>query len=263
MGLDIAVSLKTTNKVQDFFRENNYTLKGTPFEKFIDRNDNMYWNIGLNSICDGRIDTNILDKQLFDRCDDISPNIKLCFRLIKFICAHTFSYLYMGKKCQFKKVEVRYHEPLYSSFILKQLLYDEVNKFSSSENWKNADICARLVSILENFVSGYSLKDLIAEHGEKRKLTVISSGKLFQKILTGMIEFLHKSDVKSFLNPKIQNNSNEIVLVVSEVMMKVNESALNPLTANVPICKSTDWFDNQLGMIDFFRFPDLDYLNRH
>ena len=229
VSLDIAVSVKTTTKVEDFFREYNSPLKGTPFEKSIDRSDNMYWNIQINGFDDGRIDTNIFEKQLFDKCDDISPNIKLCFRLVKFICAHTFPYYYMGKKCQFKKEELCYHKPVYSSFILKQLLYDEINKFPSSENWKSADICARLVSILKNFVSGHSFKELIAEHREKRKLTDISSGKLFQKVLTGLIEFFHNSGVKGFLNPKIQNNSNEIVLVVSEVIMKVNESALKAL----------------------------------
>ena len=153
LSLDISISIKTSTKLQDIFRKVNFALTGTPFENSIDRNDNVYWNSELNgNIPGGRIDTNIFDKQLFDKCDHISPNIKLCFRLVKFICAHTFPYNYKGKKCQFMKEEVRYHKPVYSSFILKQLLYKEVKKFPSSEYWKNVDIYTRIASILENFV---------------------------------------------------------------------------------------------------------------
>ena len=99
-----------------------------------------------------------------------------------------------GKKCQFTKEEKRYHKPAYSSFILKQLLYKEVNKFSSSEHWKNVDIFTRIASILENFISGDSLKELIAgDFPEGEKSTLGGQGKLFQNVLTGLIEFLHKS----------------------------------------------------------------------
>ena len=231
LSVDIAISVKTSTKLQDFFRKVNFPLTGTPFENSIDKNDNVYWNSELNGdIPNGRIDTNIFDKQLFDKCDDISPNIKLCFRLVKFICAHTFPYNYKGKKCQFKKEEVRYHKPEYSSFILKQLLYKEVNKFPSREHWKNVDICTRLASILENFVSGHSINELIAGDFDKGEKSILGEqGKLFRKVLTGLIEFLHKSGVKNFPKPKMQRNSNEIVLVASEVIMKANESAVKYL----------------------------------
>ena len=231
LSVDIAISVKTSTKLQDIFRKVNFPLIGTPFENSIDRNDNVYWNSELNgNIPGGRIDTNIFDKQLFDKCDHISPNIKLCFRLVKFICAHTFPYNYKGKKCQFKKEEVRYHKPVYSSFILKQLLYKEVKKFSSSEYWKNVDIYTRIASILENFVSGHSLKELIAgDAAEGENFTLGGQGKLFQNVLTGLIEFLHKSEVKNFLKPKMLGNSSEIVLVASDVIMKANEYAVKVL----------------------------------
>ena len=231
LSIDIAISVKTSTKLQDFFKKVNFPLAGTPFENSIDRNDPVYWNSELNGeIPNGRIDTNIFDKQLLDKCDDISPNVKLCFRLAKFICAHTFPYNYKEKKCQFKKEEVCYHKPVYSSFILKQLLYKEVIKFPSSEHWKDVDICTRLASILENFVSGHSVKELIAGDFYMGENSILGEqGKLSQEVLTGLIEFLHESGVKHFLKPKVLSNSNEIVLVASEVIMKAKESAVKAL----------------------------------
>ena len=58
---------------------------------------------------------------------------------------------------------------------------------------KNVDIHARLASFLEDFVSSHSFKELIAEHHQNRGLTDVSSGKLFQKVLTGLIGFFQKS----------------------------------------------------------------------
>ena len=231
LSLDIAISLKTTTKVRDFFRKFDFPLKGTPFEKSIDRNDNMYWNCHLSEGAGhGRIDTNIFDKQLFDKCDDISPNIKRCFRLIKFISAHTFPFNYKETKCQIKKEEVNCHKPVYSSFTQKQLLYKEVNKYPSSEHWKNIDICARLASILENFASGHSSEEVMAGGFLLGEKTLIgSSGGLFRKVLTGLIEYLHKSEVKIFSEPKMLSSSKEIVFEASEVIMNANESALKAL----------------------------------
>ena len=73
LSVDIAISVKTSTKLQDIFRKVNFPLIGTPFENSIDRNDNVYWNSELNgNIPGGRIDTNIFDKQLFDPKLDIS-----------------------------------------------------------------------------------------------------------------------------------------------------------------------------------------------
>ena len=257
LSLDISISIKTSTKLQDIFREVNFPLTGTPFENSIGRNDNVYWNSKLNGkIPGGRIDTNIFDQQLFYKYDDISSNIKLCFRLVKFICAHTFPYDYKGKKCQFKKEEKRYHKPAYSSFILKQLLYKEVNKFSSSEHWKNVDIFTRIASILENFISGDSLKELIAgDFPEGEKSTLGGQGKLFQNVLTGLIEFLHESEVKRFSKPKMLSNINEIVLVASDIIVKASESTVKTLYGTW--CGDT-WCDENFSFYKFGLFaPNL------
>ena len=71
LSVDIAISVKTSTKLQDIFRKVNFPLIGTRFENSIDRN--VYWNSELNgNIPGGRIDTNIFDKQLFDPKLDIS-----------------------------------------------------------------------------------------------------------------------------------------------------------------------------------------------
>ena len=49
------------------------------------------------------------------------------------------------------------------------------------------------------------------------------------KVLTGLIEFLHKNGVKHFLKPKMQSNSLKIVLVASEVTVRAKESAVEAL----------------------------------
>ena len=84
VSLDLAISIKTTTTLQEYYRRKNLSLKNTPFEQSIDYNENIYWNELLSS-GSPRIDTNIFDKQLFETCDAISPNIKLCFRVFKFV----------------------------------------------------------------------------------------------------------------------------------------------------------------------------------
>lgn len=48
-------------------------------------------------------------------------------------------------------------------------------------------------------------------------------------MLTGLVGFLYESGVKNFPKPKMLSNSDEIVLVASEVIVKVKESAVKAL----------------------------------
>ena len=64
---------------------------------------------------------------------------------------------------------------------------------------------------------------------EGENFTLGGQGKLFQNVLTGLIEFLHKSEVKSFSKPKMLSNINEIVLVASAIIVKASESAVKTL----------------------------------
>ena len=89
-----------------------------------------------------------------------------------------------------------------------------------------------------------SLKELIAgDVSEGENFTLGGQGKLFQNVLTGLIEFLHKSEVKNFLKPRMLSNSSEIVLVASDVIVKANESAVKVLYST--------WCD---GDYSFYKF---------
>ena len=68
LSLDMALGLKTTTTAQEFFERSNFHLKGTPFTGLIDMNDNMFWFCRVDNYHDGRVDTKLFDKQLFEKC---------------------------------------------------------------------------------------------------------------------------------------------------------------------------------------------------
>ena len=68
LSLDMALGLKTTTTAQEFFERSNFHLKGTPFTGLIDMNDNMCWFCRVDNYHDGRVDTKLFDKQLFEKC---------------------------------------------------------------------------------------------------------------------------------------------------------------------------------------------------
>ena len=86
---------------------------------------------------------------------------------------------------------------------------------------------------------------------EGEKSTLGGQGKLFQNVLTGLIEFLHKSEVKSFSKPKMLSNINEIVLVASAIIVKASESAVKTLYGTW--CGDT-WCDENFSFYKFGLF---------
>ena len=78
VSLDLAISIKTTTTLQEYYRRKNLSLKNAPFEQSIDYNENIYWNELLSS-GSPRIDTNIFDKQLFETCDANIAKHKIMF----------------------------------------------------------------------------------------------------------------------------------------------------------------------------------------
>ena len=250
LRLDLAICLIKPTTVGEYFTENNFPLKGTPFENAIHWHDNICWNYNINfdykrNNPDGRIDTNILDKQMFARCDVISPNIKLCYRILKFICAHTFPYKRRTVLCELKKEPVGYSKPVYSSYILKQLLFREIINFETSENWKNDVIHIRLASILNRVLTFSSVKDLIDEDSETELFGTEGHEKPFQEALVRLIEWLRKGCGKVFLTPEFlkSNNNNDVTITAvnpersrklnytfsSCVIISANESVLENL----------------------------------
>ena len=241
VSLDLALALKLSTTVQELFESSKFPLSGTPFEGSINRNVNMYWNCEMGRDFQGRVDTNIFDKKLFEKCNSISPNTKLCCRIAKFICAHTFPCTYKSQYCLLKRKWVSYTKPIYSSYVLKQLFFREINKFPSSDDWKINVIPVRLASILENFLIGSLMKDFI---DEKSEISIEEPEKPFREVLIKLIEWFRNDCQKTTLNAKLLNtNYSEIVRVTvakgvtgefrpavgSSIIMRASESVLSTI----------------------------------
>lgn len=82
--IDLAFSTKTDIIVEDYLKDKGLPLRGTPFENCLDRNKNVYMNLGASD-SNNRIDTNLFDKCFFSLCNKISPNIKMIYRIMKYI----------------------------------------------------------------------------------------------------------------------------------------------------------------------------------
>ena len=81
VSIELAMPIRTFATVQEFFHQLNFPLKDTLFEQSIDFYENMYWNFEKFD----RPDANIFDKQMFETCDRVSRNVRLCYRALKFI----------------------------------------------------------------------------------------------------------------------------------------------------------------------------------
>ena len=160
ISLDLAISVKTTTILQEYYRLENCSLKNTPFEQSIDCNENIYWN---ELVKDGRarVDTNVFDKQFFEICDALSPNIKLCFRILKLLRDCFFPCLWKKRKNLVLEREERYITQRFPSYLLKQVLFQEVIEFQCSEEWKNNCIHLRIASMLQKCLHSSSFKDLL------------------------------------------------------------------------------------------------------
>ena len=173
ISLDLAVSLKSKDTMQKYLETMELSFKGTPFEETIESNEfsnHCFPFINEGEPCrifkpfkECRIDTNYFDKCMFDRCDKISPNIKLTFRITKFICSKVFPRYCKNHKCVLQRTKVCDFEPFISSYVLKQLLFREVIEFPSSKDWSVALIHLRVISLLKRLQKVTQLSDPIKQ----------------------------------------------------------------------------------------------------
>ena len=176
VSLDLAVSLKSKNfTYHKHLEKMDMFLKDTPFEETIESDGFSYHCFpfacegeDIDHFGDCRLDTNYFDKCMFDTCEKISPNIKLCFRITKFICSRFFPKLWSEQRCMIKRKEMNVFQPIISSYILKQLLFREVIDFPSSENWSAALIHLRLTSLLKRLQKVTNVYDLLNPSEIKR-----------------------------------------------------------------------------------------------
>ena len=168
LSLDLAICSKASTTVKEYF-DSRKPLRGTPFETLFDEKKNVYWSWCLHDVwlLDisshkkpqaylGRVNTNYFDKLLFEAMDNINSNIKLCFRILKFV-----------RDCYFPSIFNTYYDHLsgeeevfmpkeFPSYILKQVLFRELIKFPNHKHWKSNLIPARIASMLEKVLNGDS-----------------------------------------------------------------------------------------------------------
>ena len=146
-SIDLAISIKTSITIQEYFSSVKSALKVTPFEDSIDINEKMYWNCAFR-LGASRANTNIFDKQISETCDEISPNIRLCYRVFKFIRDCFFPLSFGESWCYFLGSYKNCLKVCFSSYSLKKVLFQDVIEFPSSDLWKNDFIQLRIASML-------------------------------------------------------------------------------------------------------------------
>ena len=223
VSLDLAISIKTTTTLREYYRRKNLSLKNTPFEQSIDYNENIYWNKLLSGGCP-RIDTNIFDKQLFETCDAISPNIKLCFRILKFVRDCFFPCFWRKRKDHVSEKEEYYITQRFSSYLLKQVLFQEVIEFQCSEVWKNNCIHLRIASMLQKCLDYYLFKDIL---DTETKVSPFHRSEPCKTILNKLILWLyggcreHSAESESLEDYFLKNM---IVVMENNLLVKVPKS---------------------------------------
>ena len=186
VSIDLAISIKTSSTVQEYFNHVKCALKETPFKDSIEINEKMYWNCSFNLSC-GRADTNIFDKQIFETCDGISPNIRLCYRVLKFIRDCFLPGSVEARSCNLSENFVNYLKNGISSYSLKQALFREVIEFPSGDHWKNTFIHLRIASVLRKLLKHEQILDIF----DGRSIRQAPMSENVKPILTNMIQWLY------------------------------------------------------------------------
>ena len=227
VSLDLAISFKRSVTSQEYFSEHNFPLKDGPFEHSLALNENVYWNCSLkfNSNSD-RLDANIFDKQMLETCDGISPNIRLCYRILKFIRNHFFPYFVQETINYLTGKPICYSKSVCSSHLLKQILFREVIKFPSHEQWKNSSIIIRITSMLKIL----SKRSSIVNVYNNEDMDLLKYNSLFFPILGDMIKWLQNGCKRSLLlrkNTQSDFDKNAKVLQNERMLVNLPKSLLN------------------------------------
>ena len=198
VSLDLAISIKTSSTIQEFFSQKEFPFQETPFEDSININEKIYLNCRLTDTSKklyccgypGRIDTNIFDKQMFKTCDKISLNIKLCYRVLKFIRGCIFPYRVGVGFSYLTKRWSNYVKDTFSSYSLKQVLFQEVIKFPSKDHWQNSRIHDRIASMLQKLLN-YPKDVFYTKNRDPSTWTLNEVSYAFTPILKNLEQWLH------------------------------------------------------------------------
>ena len=120
----------------------------------------MCWNFDFGLKEFDRPDTNIFDKQMFKTCDGVSPNVRLCYRVLKFIRDYFFPCRVKTARNDLTSRQKSYTTNKFSSYLFKQVLFREVIKSPLCKHWKNSSIISRILSILQKHLKDFSIKHI-------------------------------------------------------------------------------------------------------
>ena len=200
VSLDLAISIKTSSTIQEFFSQKDFPFQGTPFEDSININEKIHLNCRLMDtskkfdICiygyPGRFNENIFGKQMFKTCDKISPNIKLCYRVLKFIRDYIFPYRVSVGFSYLTGGWLNYAKDKFSSYSLKQVLFQEVIEFPSNDHWQNSHIHVRIASMLQKLLN-YPEDVFYTKNRDPTTWTLNEVSYAFSPILTNMKQWLY------------------------------------------------------------------------
>ena len=114
----------------------------------------------------------------------ISPNIKLCFRVLKFVRDCFFPCFWRKREDHVSEKEEYYITQRFSLYLLKQVLFQEVIEFQCSEVWENNCIHLRIASMLQKCLDYVSIKDIL---DTKTKVSPIHQSEPCKTILNKLI----------------------------------------------------------------------------
>ena len=213
VSIDLAICMKTDVTIGDFLAIEN-PFKNSPFEVTLDKKEMIYINLPM-VVRTVFVDTNSFDEKLFKTCDIISPNIKLCLRILKYLRDTIFPYRYKSKSA-----DVFHLEPTISSYKLKQLLLIEVVKFPHASDWNLSLLHLRIKSILLN------LQKAIHQFGFCpffQGVAVIMDEKLLQKILIDLICWIESGWKKVNASVRCVEEKDVEIYIYGRVLFKTKD----------------------------------------
>ena len=154
----------------------------------------------------------------------ISPNIKLCFRVLKFVRDCFFPCFWRKRKDHVSEKEEYYITQRFSSYLLTQVLFQEVIEFQCSEVWKNNCIHLRIASMLQKCLDYDLFKDIL---DTETKVSPFHRSEPCKTILNKLILWLyggcreHSAESESLEDYFLKNM---IVVMENNFLVKVPKS---------------------------------------
>ena len=237
ISIDLAFLTDSGISVEQFINGSNLESKQFILERCMEKKQNMYVlyhpnsdlsdsESYLESDSDEYFDTNMFDEDIFDLCDQISPNIKLTLRILKFIWYQLFpkNYYYLRECKAYMKKNI------FSSFILKHFVLKEVKSFPSSTDWEANKLRLRFLSISKNMYDVLETERdtdednvFATDYGLFGEEIIIKREPVTQLLIKHLIDWLENGCEKIDFDKKVGNFE---IFDISGIFVKVKDASL-------------------------------------